>query len=141
MSKGFRGEYQNNMDAKGRVILPVAFREIIGPKFVLAPSVDKNLDLYPLDEWEIREAKIEALGTSTIEARQLQRWIIGKSAIIEIDNQDRITIPQNLREKFELEKEIIFLGQSNHVEIWSKQNYEKSNENIDYSALARGLNF
>lgn len=36
----FMGEYEHTIDAKGRVILPVKFRDELGPKFVV-PAVWK----------------------------------------------------------------------------------------------------
>lgn len=141
MTKGFMGEYRNNMDAKGRVILPVAFRELMGREFVITRGIDQNLDLLPKDVWDEKVEKLEKLGTSSPAARAIKRRILGMAIEIEIDNQDRITVPQNLREACGLEKEIIFVGQGNYVEAWSKQLYDEMNEGIDFSELASGLDF
>lgn len=135
------GEYQNNMDAKGRVILPVAFRDLIGRRFVVTRGIDDNLDLFPMDVWEERVRKLNELRTSEKAARAIKRRILGNAIEIEIDNQERITIPQNLREGCSLEKEIIFVGQGEYVEAWSKKLYDEMNDDIDFAELASGLDF
>lgn len=141
MAHSFIGSYQNNMDAKGRVILPIVFREEIGRKFALTRGIDNNLDLFPLDVWEKNVEKLNALKNSNPNARKLKRRILGNANIIEIDNQDRITIPQNLREACGLVKEIIFVGDGDRIEVWSKQIYLADDEDNDYSVIAEDVDY
>ena len=58
-----------------------------------------------------------------------------------IDNQDRITIPQNLREACGLVKEIIFVGDGDKIEVWSKQIYLADDEDNDYSVIAEDVDY
>ena len=39
----FIGEYQHNIDQKGRVFMPAKFREELGDKFVVTKGLDKCL--------------------------------------------------------------------------------------------------
>ena len=94
---GFMAEYQNNMDAKGRVILPIKFRETIGNKFILTKGFDHNLFIYPIDEWKKVEEKLSNLKITNKNSRIIKRLLQGSAVEVEIDNQDRISIPQNLR--------------------------------------------
>lgn len=48
----FMGEYEHNLDAKGRVIVPAKFREGLGERFIITRGLDKCLFAYPLDEWK-----------------------------------------------------------------------------------------
>ena len=100
---GFMAEYQNNMDAKGRVILPVKFRDAIGSKFILTKGIDHNLTIYPVDEWKKVEEKLSKLQQGSKASRNLKRRLQGAAVEVEVDNQDRISIPQNLREYAELQ--------------------------------------
>ena len=57
----FMGEYNHTIDAKGRLIIPSKFRELLGEEFVLTKGLDGCLSIYPMDEWEAFEMKLRAL--------------------------------------------------------------------------------
>ena len=57
----FMGEYNHTIDAKGRLIIPSKFRELLGEEFVLTKGLDGCLSIYPMDEWEAFEEKLRAL--------------------------------------------------------------------------------
>jgi MraZ protein len=137
---GFMTEYQNNMDAKGRVILPIKFRETIGNKFVLTKGIDHNLTIYPIEEWKRVEEKISRLKQGSLSARKLKRLLQGSAVEVEIDNQDRISIPQNLRVYAGLEKELLFVGQGEYIEIWAKNRFDEIND-FDFSDTLEDIDF
>ena len=47
----FMGEYEHSIDAKGRVILPVKFRDELGPKFVVTRGLEGCLSVYTMEAW------------------------------------------------------------------------------------------
>lgn len=55
------GEFQHNIDAKGRLIVPSKLREELGEKFVLTRGLDGCLFGYPMSEWENLEAKLNEM--------------------------------------------------------------------------------
>src|SRR5699024_10867745 len=57
----FMGEFQHNIDEKGRIIVPAKFREGLGSNFVLTRGLDQCLFIYPEDEWKILEEKLKSL--------------------------------------------------------------------------------
>ena len=65
----FMGEYNHTIDAKGRLIIPVKFREPLGNEFVLTKGLDGCLFIYPMDEWEAVEEKLRALPLTNKNAR------------------------------------------------------------------------
>ncbi|MCR4686111.1 MAG: division/cell wall cluster transcriptional repressor MraZ [Lachnospiraceae bacterium] len=132
---GFSGEYKNNMDAKGRVIFPVKFREAMDNTFIMTKGFDNNLLIYPKDKWEIMEEKLAALKITSKSARIVKRLLLGSAMEVEVDGQDRITVPQNLRTYANLTKEILFVGQADYIEVWSVDNYNEASE-CDYSEAA-----
>lgn len=128
----FMGEYNHNIDAKGRVIVPAKFREELGEEFVVTLGLDGCLFVYPDDEWQSFVAKLKELPGSK-EARQLQRYFMAGAATCEVDKQGRILLPVKLREQAALEKEIIFVGVLGKIEIWSKERWDANNsyDNMD----------
>ena len=57
----FRGEHKHTIDAKGRLIIPSDYRELLGEKFVLTKGFEGCLSIYPMTEWEAFEKKLSAL--------------------------------------------------------------------------------
>ena len=51
---GFHGTFLHGLDSKGRMIVPVAFREALGDKFYVCLTPDfKAIALYPESEWQL----------------------------------------------------------------------------------------
>lgn len=55
----FMGEFQHNIDTKGRIIVPSKFREELGSSFVVTRGLDQCLFCYPMEEWKILEQKLK----------------------------------------------------------------------------------
>ncbi|MGI1691172.1 division/cell wall cluster transcriptional repressor MraZ [Thermoanaerobacter uzonensis] len=127
------GQYEHTIDAKGRVIIPAKFREELGERFVLTKGLDNCLFVYSLEEWKNIEAKLKTLPLTKKDARAFTRFFLAGAVECEIDKQGRILIPGNLREHAKIEKDVIFIGVSTRVEIWSKEVWEEYSNNTDVS--------
>lgn len=139
------GEYNHTIDAKGRIIVPAKFREELGEEFVVTLGLDGCLFVYSSEEWQEFILKLKTLPGNK-EARQLQRYFMAGAAACEVDKQGRILIPSKLREHAGLEKDVVFAGVVNKIEIWSKERWDNNNtyDNVDDIAEHMsdfGLNF
>jgi len=137
----FMGEYEHNLDAKGRVIVPAKFREGLGEKFIVTRGLDKCLFAYPLDEWKILEEKLKKLPLTKKDARAFTRFFFSGAVECEIDKQGRVNLPQPLRSYSKLEKECIIIGVSERIEIWAKDLWEDyfSESEESFSEIAENL--
>lgn len=141
----FMGEFIHTIDAKGRIIIPSKFREELGDEFVITLGLDGCLFAYPNSEWEAFVDKLKTL-PGTKEARQLQRYFMAGAAACQADKQGRILIPARLRENASLDKDIVFVGVLNKIEIWNKERWENNNYYDDVDSIAEhmsqyGINF
>lgn len=141
----FMGEFNHSIDSKGRIIIPSKFREDLGDEFVITLGLDGCLFAYPSNEWQIFVSKLQTL-PGTKEARQLQRYFMACASACELDKQGRILIPARLRENAALDKDIVFVGVLNKIEIWSKERWDSNNDYDDVDAIAErmseyGINF
>lgn len=121
----FRGMNPINLDAKGRMAIPARYREKISEccDGCLVATIDTEarcLLLYPQPEWELIQAKIEALPSFNPAARRIQRLLIGHATDLEMDGNGRLLLSAPLREYAELDKKIVLLGQGRKFEIWSE---------------------
>lgn len=110
------GEYQHNMDAKGRVTIPSKFREDLGDKFYVCKGLDGCLFVLSADQWESFTEKLAAMPVS--QGRPIQRFFFSGASEVEPDKQGRILLPQNLREHAGLEKDVTVIGSAVRAEIW-----------------------
>jgi MraZ protein len=136
----FIGEYQHALDAKNRIIVPSKFREALGDTFVLTKGLDGCLYAYPMEEWKILEEKLKKLPLTNKDARAFVRFFFSGANEVEADKQGRALIPQNLLEYADIKKEIVSIGVSTRLEIWSKDKWEDyNNQNIDYESIAEKM--
>ncbi|AMC00689.1 cell division protein MraZ [Aerococcus viridans] len=127
------GEFQHNIDAKGRIIIPAKLREDLGAKFVITRGLDGCVFGYPLDNWEKIQEKLKQLPLAKKEARAFTRFFYSAAAEVEIDKQGRINVPSTLVDYANLEKECLVLGVSDRIEIWSKARWESVSSEIEES--------
>ena len=59
----FFGEYQHNVDKKGRAFIPSKFREELGESFMICRSIDSRpcLRVYSAEQWAVLDEKLRAL--------------------------------------------------------------------------------
>jgi len=122
----FFGETAINLDSKGRMAMPVRYRELIqelseGRMVLTYSAFDTGaLYLYPEKEWERVRDDVTGLSTFNPGHRSLQRKLVGSASAVEPDGNGRIQIPQTLRQVAGLEKRVALLGMGNRFEIWDE---------------------
>ncbi len=136
MGTAFKGEYSHSIDAKGRLIIPAKFREILGEQFVVTKGFDGCLFVFAQEGWEAFEEKLQALPMDKPEARVLTRFFIAGAIDVEVDKQGRILLPANLLGHAKIEKEAVIAGVGNRAEIWSKEEWEKASTFDDINGIA-----
>jgi len=125
----FRGINSVTLDAKGRMALPGRNREAVmvaseGRLVVTIDMRESCLLVYPLNEWETVQAKLESLSNINPQARLLQRLLIGHATDLELDSAGRLLLPAMLRDYASLEKKLVLIGQGNKLEIWSADHWQ-----------------
>lgn len=135
----FMGEYNHNVDTKGRLIIPAKFRESLGERFVVTRGLDGCLFVYDNSEWETFEKKLQTMLMGRKDSRNYARFFLAKASEVEVDKQGRILIPQKLREYAGLEKDVVMVGVGNRVEIWNKDTWEDTINFDDMEEIAEKM--
>ena len=129
------GEYEHQLDTKGRMIVPSKFRYDLNERFIITRGPDKCLFGYTLEEWQVIEEKMKTLPMTKKDARKFMRMFFSGAVEVELDKQGRINIPQNLRQYANLSKECTVIGVSNRIEIWDRETwssfYDESEESFE----------
>jgi len=129
----FYGEFEHSLDRKNRIIIPAKFREALKDNFVEKFYITRGLDgclfLFTEEEWKKQEQKFKSLSFTKPDARKFNRMFFSGASEIVCDNQGRVLLPQYLREFAQIQKDVVIIGVSNRIEIWSKTRWKEFYEN------------
>ncbi len=141
----FYGEFKHSIDRKGRLIIPSkfreAFKELYTEKLYVTRGLDTCLFLFSEEEWRAQETKFKAMSFTKAQHRKFNRLFFSGAAEVMPDKQGRILIPNYLKQFAGITKDVVSVGVSNRIEIWSEdkwQDYYKNSKG-SFEELAENL--
>jgi len=138
------GIHNQKLDAKGRLALPVRFRESLGAheqtKLVVTGWTD-CLWVYSPEEWRRVKEQIDDLPSQEEDVLRFTRLFVGKATDVELDAQGRFLISQPLREYAGLDKEVMVVGLTKRLEVWDKERWlaQEPKTPAEYAALNKSI--
>jgi MraZ protein len=127
----FIGDYTCKVDAKGRIILPMAFKKQMPSgapdHFVVRRDIfDRCLVLYSIDDWNRQLETIRGrINPYNREHNLFLRNFFKGTAELSLDNNNRLLIPKRLMEVAGIGRDVVLAGQDGRIEIWAADLYEK----------------
>ncbi len=121
----FIGEYTHNLDSKGRIAMPVKFRNKLTGGAIVTRGLDRCLFVFSGKEWEVLAQKLIALPLAQTNSRAFVRLMLAGAVDAELDKQGRILIPDYLREYAGLKKQAVITGLYNRMEIWDSEAWKQ----------------
>jgi MraZ protein len=123
----FEGGSYYSVDDKGRIVIPMRFRSMLGERFYITRGFNGCLFIFTSDQWKRLGEKFDEGAMFDSRKIRLQRFLYAHAAEVAPDSQGRIAIPQELREwaKIEPNSEVLIAGCANWVEIWSRKVYDE----------------
>lgn len=125
LNQVFRGNFDHLLDEKGRVSLPVNFRDVVASRNVSSVVLTnficdgaRCLEGFPEDQWRAFEARLAQRSRFEPKLRTLENYYLARAADCGIDSCGRILIPQHLRTYAGLEKEVVFTSTVHGFRIW-----------------------
>lgn len=128
---GFLGQYEFQLDEKGRLSLPAAFRrgaEEEASAFVLLQWEDPYLSLFPMETWAEVQARLLDYRREGPQAIAHVRRITAAAVEVIPDRQGRILIPARLQQAAALEGTVLVLGNLNRIELWNPDRFRQFDE-------------
>jgi len=117
----FRGNHPTRVDEKGRLKVPADFKRVIdekySAKFYITSMDGKFAQIYPFEEWEQIEAKLNGLSNFNASKKKFLTVTNYYGQTVEMDAQGRLLIPQLLRESAALKADVAVMGYLNHLEV------------------------
>lgn len=133
----FLGEYTHTIDDKGRVTIPAKFRGELAAGLVVSRGFDRNLMVFPKDEWLALAAKIAERPQGDEKVRAFRRRVFSGADDVTPDRQGRIIIPQHLRDFAGLDGEVVITGNLDYIELWNAETWQNELESIEDNNDAR----
>ena len=121
----FIGEYQHNLDEKGRLALPVKFREAFAHGAVVTRGLDHCLFVYSAEEWSKLADKLATLSIAQANTRAFARLMLAGAMDCSLDKQGRAVLPEYLRSYAGIKKAVVVAGLYNRLEIWDEAAWQK----------------
>jgi len=124
---GFVGQYEHQMDEKGRVSLPSAFRrEADSDSFVLLQWEQGYLTLFPAAKWAEVQGRLLEFRRSDARAWNQVRTIVANAVEVSPDKQGRILVPAGLQAAAGLSGAVLLAGNIDRVELWNPETYART---------------
>lgn len=142
----FIGDYSCRLDAKGRVILPAAFKKQMPPaaedRFVVRKDIFEGcLVLYSIDDWNRQLDKIRSrINQYNREHNIFLRNFFKGTAEVSLDSSNRLLIPKRLLDLAGIQKDVVLAGQDGRIEMWAEEVYARIEmPSDDFANLAEKL--
>jgi len=122
------GQFEHAIDAKGRVVLPAAFRKALASGGYVTRGLDCCLSVWTPEEFEREAADMQDKARRGEIDRAAVRSLAAGAAEITPDGQGRVAIPQHLREYAGLNRDVTIVGAFSSVEIWDAARWREVNQ-------------
>lgn len=129
----FQGLHHHLLDDKGRVAFPAPLRQSLqemgaGDRFILTQSFyEPCLVALTEADFQAQATKVRALPPSNPAVMEFKRVVIASATVMTIDKAGRVSVPKELRDYAGLEREVVWAGVIDNIELWSKARWDARN--------------
>lgn len=136
MTRRFRGEFEQTIDAKGRVSIPARFIRVVEagdpdwsegkrPTLIIVYGglVNNYIEGYTVEAMAKIDEMIDALPEGSDEREMAETYFYGNSLEAEILEDGRIVLPIKLRNRLDLTNKAYFIAAGDHFRIWNPEVY------------------
>lgn len=131
----FLGQYEHTIDTKGRMTIPVKFRELLIDGAYVTAGFENNLNVLTASIFNSLYERITAMSFTNPDARALRRLMFSQAVQVEVDKAGRILLPQYLRDRIGLENQAMVIGVGSYFEIWTPDKWKPQAEELFNSEI------
>jgi MraZ protein len=127
----FIGQYNHNIDEKGRLQIPAKFRSVLTEGAIVTRGLDGCLFIYTKSQWQSLIERLSDLPLSQKDARQFSRLMLAGAMEIELDKQGRVVLPAYLRDFAKLKTNVVVAGLFNRIEVWDNKVWAEQQADVE----------
>lgn len=122
----FFGEYRHSLDEKNRLRIPSKLKHLLGTNFVLTKGTNSCVFIFPKKYFEEKFlSKLSNIPTFDIQAQKPLRMFLSSTVEVDEDNQGRTLLPISMKDFANIDKNIVFVGVGERIELWSESEWDK----------------
>jgi MraZ protein len=127
----FRGHFDYSLDAKNRLTVPTKFRANFSSGIVLAKGLEPCVTVWTPEEFDNWTSSfLSNLNPVSAERRKLTRFFAGSSFDVDLDSAGRVTLNAPLLAHAGIEKEVVMVGNLDHLEVWDRKTWEQDQKQL-----------
>jgi MraZ protein len=127
----FRGHFEYSLDAKNRLTVPAKFRASFSDGLVLAKWLDPCVAVFTPEGFDrFNDSFIHDMHPLSSERRRLSRFFSGGAFDAELDSAGRVTLGGPLLEHGGIAKDVVVIGNVDHLEIWDRARYSADQNDL-----------
>ena len=125
----FFGSCTYSIDAKNRVFIPARYREDLGNTFYITRGIEACLTMYTEEEWALFLQKLDRIPNTT--GGGVKEYFMSAAQKCVLDSSGRILLEGALKAHAQINKNMVFVGASRVINIWSEENWALREANRD----------
>ena len=129
----FLGEFECKLDAKGRMMIPVALKKQLPEAeregLVINRGFEKHLVIYTRKEWDKIVDDLSKLNSYEKRTREFIRYFTRGATELSLDASGRVLLPKALMEYAGINTDVVLACQFNKIEVWAQDAYETQMDN------------
>ena len=116
----FVGTHERQLDDKGRLAIPAAFRTLLGENCYLAKGTDKCIEVIPAEQFEADAAEAMEAARRGDTSRHVRRSLAASASLVAFDKQGRMKVDDALLEyaAIPVDSTVRITGNFDRIEIW-----------------------
>ena len=132
----YQGSHNLSVDGKGRVVIPVSYREQLHQQFDGKLVIGQTfrfpcISIYPAPEFDRIREELLRNRNATMQFQNLMRTIVGSAHKCDMLASGRILLPKQLREFNSIEKDAVLIGMGTRFELWDHNEFNSHNSGIN----------
>ncbi len=124
------GQYEGKVGEKSRIAFPKRFREVLGDKLIITQGFESSLIVVSEAGWKALLEGTEGKPFTTRATREMQRFLLGNATFVELDDKGRFILPEYLKRFASITDDVLFIGLSRYVEVWSRVQWEEYQKSL-----------
>lgn len=139
----FFGTFEHVLDNKNRLVIPGRIvKSLKSDKLFIMKGYEGTLSIFPNEEFDKYLAKLQSFPYENKSSRDVLRIALSSVYELELDKSNRVQIPTSLVNKYKISKEVVVVGVLDHIEVWSKDKWEKylKDNEKDFEDISERLN-
>jgi MraZ protein len=119
----FLGQYTHTVDEKGRLTIPIRYRDLLADGGFLTKGFDHNLMVLSTSSFTDLTMQANDLSVTDQDSRMMIRLLYSNAVQVEFDKLGRLVLPQFLREMVDIQTNVVIAGVGGFFEIWSEDRW------------------